>query len=409
MKYLERYYKLNYDQVLDLSDLGHNDVYVVMPCYKEEYRTVEKSVDSILKAMSASDVQLQVLILVNYKDEDDASIKSNSSLLSNALKEAYKQSSVHVFEAELKGKKAGVGMARKLLMDSVFSHQFELNQDALIVNIDADTVVDLNYIEALKSYFDNHTEKEAAGIYYEHSLEGIDNYNRDAIMSYELHLRYFIDIQKHLCLPFGFQTVGSAMVCRAWAYAKYGGMPLRQAGEDFYFMHKFSKVGRLGEINSTTVRPSARTSDRVPFGTGRAMLEMLQKGSVNGSYSPKSFWLLKKWLKLVFDAYDSGSLNHVRAENECMNVFLETQNAIQNIADIRSNTTNKESFAKRFFQWFDAFKLMKYLHHMRQEYPDQDIRYCLEQLCQALGLVYNKNAELYDWLLLMRAYDKSVS
>lgn len=46
-------------------------------------------------------------------------------------------------------------------------------------------------------------------------------------------------------------------------------MNQRKAGEDFYFLHKFSILDQLGEINVEIVLPLARSSDRVPFGTGK--------------------------------------------------------------------------------------------------------------------------------------------
>ena len=36
--------------------------------------------------------------------------------------------------------------------------------------------------------------------------------------------------------------------------------------------------------------------------------------------------------------------------------------------EIRSNTTNRSAFQKRFYRWFDPFLLMKYAHFSRDRY-----------------------------------------
>ena len=63
-------------------------------------------------------------------------------------------------------------------------------------------------------------------------------------------------------------TIGSAFAVTANAYIKRGGMTRSQAGEDFYFLQTLAQIGTVGEITTTKVYPSARLSDRIPFGTG---------------------------------------------------------------------------------------------------------------------------------------------
>lgn len=48
-------------------------------------------------------------------------------------------------------------------------------------------------------------------------------------------------------------------------------MNRRRASEDFYFLQALMRGGRLTELGSTRVLPSPRVSQRVPFGTGRAI------------------------------------------------------------------------------------------------------------------------------------------
>ena len=77
-------------------------------------------------------------------------------------------------------------------------------------------------------------------------------------------------------LPYSYHTIGSAFAVTAKAYARQGGMNRRKAGEDFYFINKLIKGENFGEITNTTVFPSPRTSNRVPFGTGKAIVDALK-------------------------------------------------------------------------------------------------------------------------------------
>jgi hypothetical protein len=80
------------------------------------------------------------------------------------------------------------------------------------------------------------------------------------------------------------------------AYQKYGGMAPRQAGEDFYFINKIAMHGNVGEINDTTIFPSSRISDRVPFGTGDALGKMQNGIRANEVYNPEIFLIIKSFL-----------------------------------------------------------------------------------------------------------------
>ena len=48
--------------------------------------------------------------------------------------------------------------------------------------------------------------------------------------------------------------------------------------------------------------------------------------------------------------------------SECMKAFFETIAFDQNIEEIRQNSASQLSFVKRFFAYFDAFKVVKFLN-----------------------------------------------
>ena len=74
-------------------------------------------------------------------------------------------------------------------------------------------------------------------------------------------------------------------------------MNRRTAAEDFHFLNKLAKIGKIGTMTETTVFPSPRPSGRVPFGTGRSMLRFMTGGTDEYRlYDPRIFVILQEWL-----------------------------------------------------------------------------------------------------------------
>jgi len=409
-KFLDRYRNkgcrtLLFDQMSDYHT--DSNIIVVIPAYKEDLITLTNCLDSLNKTDGVC--KLPVMLLINYKTTDSVEIKSISKdtfQILKAKKEDYPRLDLFVFIEELNGKKAGVGMARKELMDCAFLLFQKRKQNGLIVNLDADCTVDRNYPSAIKTYFEKQESVEAASIRFAHAIEP-ETKSSEAITNYELHLRYFINMQKWLGLPFAFQTVGSAMGVRAEAYAKEGGMAKRQAGEDFYFLHKYSKNLTLGEINETCVYPLSRSSDRVPFGTGKAVQNILDRPlETYSSYNPESFIMLREWLQKINPLLynQAPSEDYPVPVDRHMKNYLETNDfafAYQNdIITAKAGITR----VKKFFQWLDAFRLFKYLHYMRDTgLEDVSILSCAETLFRMNN--WDKNNTELEYLQALRIRD----
>ncbi|MGB3464508.1 MAG: glycosyltransferase [Cyclobacteriaceae bacterium] len=355
------------------------DLIIVIPAYKEP-----ALIDTLKSVASASkDHNVVVIPVINFQEESDIAIKNQSQV---AYEEVTKwavrnsRSTVQVVPVikEFSGKKSGVGYARKTGMDEAVRIYEQFDSDGIIVNLDADCIVSKNYIYEIVKHFSDHPKTPAAAIFYEHLLE---NPELDlAIINYELHLRYFISMQRFCALPYAYQTVGSCMAVRSKAYQKQGGMNKRKAGEDFYFMQKMMQLGNFTEINNATVYPSSRTSDRVPFGTGRAMLEWHEGLAKRGkSYHPESFIIIKIFLEMLPELFFT-RLDELKGRIPLlMWQFLESQNFHKAIYEMRKQSKDFGGFQKQFYRWFDGFRLMKFVHFSRDHfYPDQPIRYCVD-------------------------------
>lgn len=408
-KYLSKYFDQRCDQNLnfEFKSLNNIDVIIIIPCFNEDLECIKSTLTSLDKQDCT--IAFHILILINYKSSDPKPIIEESQGLYsdlNELRGSFKNINYNLFMAELQGKKAGVGMARKMLMDLAFRFFYAIEKNGIIVNLDADTTVSENYVEEIHSAFNNNDKGEAASISYRHPIENWEeNQNQLAALNYELHLRYFVNMQKLIHLPYAFQTVGSAMAVRAYAYAKEGGMNQRQAGEDFYFLHKYSSKGTLFNITTAQVFPSTRTSDRVPFGTGKAISDALKETeNYPTSYNPKSFYELQKWILNIFNQYPSKAFR--LPDHSVVTKFIVQRNETTKLSEIYKHSSNFEGFKKRFFQWFDVFLLMKYLHFCRdKDFSNLPVNSCTEVLLKALNLKSENNS--YKLLQTLRKMDKT--
>jgi hypothetical protein len=158
------------------------------------------------------------------------------------------------------------------------------------------------------------------------------------------------------------------MACTANAYTAVRGMPCRQAGEDFYFLNKLAKLAPLGEVRDTTVYPSARTSGRVPFGTGRSMLRFLAGDREdNLTYDPRVFFLLKAWLEEFArepDASGNDLLARAASISAPLHSFLDRYEFAAVWDRIRGVNRSHKYLTRQFHVWFDGFKTLKLIHEL---------------------------------------------
>jgi glycosyltransferase involved in cell wall biosynthesis len=410
---------------LQIKEVRNYDFIYIIPCYNEP--DLSPLLES-LKAASAPSGSVALLFVVNGSASDTASVKKCNAqtyefLLQKAQEWQEPFTFLTVYLPELPPQKAGVGLARKIGMDLALT-LFRTNPYGVIVNLDADCLVAPNYFIAIERFFKRYPTMVGACLYFEHPLGEEPEMNKAAIIQYELYLRYHLQALRWSGFPYSFHTVGSCMACRAYAYAAIGGMNQRKAGEDFYFLHKLIPFGAFGEIHTTCVYPSPRVSERVPFGTGRAMLQwQLGKTSFFPAPPPESYQALKQFWEAL-PRFFTLSRSEVMQETARLPLFLRNflaQTAWQEkYEEIRSQTKSPESFQKRFFEWCNAFWVIKYLHFVRDNaLPDIPVAQAAASLLPrlrlartSLALPYQKSAVLPEELLriyrlLERAYPQN--
>jgi hypothetical protein len=264
---------------------------------------------------------------------------------------------------EVPAKQAGVGFARKLGMDLALS-RLQWTKDPLLVCLDADTLVEANYLSAIVDHF-RQSNQGAATLPFQHQ-PGSSAIQQAAIERYELFLRSYTYGLRLAGSPYAFNTVGSAMACRALAYVRCGGMNCRKAGEDFYFLQKLAKTGGVDQLSGTTVFPEPRSSARVPFGTGRSMTRLLAGDTQAVLFYPAAtFRVLSAWLRAVEQnlAGDARELLARAAEISTVLVDYLEQSGWHTIwPGLHSTYQSKEQRLQAFHVWFDGFRTMRLIH-----------------------------------------------
>ncbi len=390
---------------------------VCIPVYAEP--DLITTLESLL-VCELPDIQVEVILLFNKSNRmtvAEGVMHHEAWLETLAWIDAHQQEELKfrpVFLDDLPDPKGGVGWARKMVLDEAARL---LSQDGIMLCLDSDCTVAQNYLREVFNYFQNHPACNAVSIYYEHNLDTLGEHERHAIIQYELHLRYLVHAMRWAGHPFAFQTVGSSMAVRRKGYLAHGGMNTRQAGEDFYFLQKFIEVDSLQEIRDTAVYPSARISDRVPFGTGRAMSQLLPGNSAWMTADFMVFRLIKPLLQqtdelrkllsqsVEVEMSDTGLLK--LKLHPAVVSFLKEIDFIDHCQEILLHTSTYANFRRRFFRYFNSFMMIRFMHYMRDHFfPEVPIGQAANELTQMADTASARGMGVEEVLIRFRYLDK---
>ena len=398
----------------------HLSITVTIPVFQES--GLGRCLDSLWRCTLPGSLRAEVLILINAPAAaPDKVLEHNRDTYNEVMRwmRDHPHPSIQFYvllDHTYTAKEAGVGISRKILMDEVV-RRFSLvgNASGIIASMDADAVVEPNYLEELVKHFGLFPPEaidlnvEGCSVYFEHpvsdedlirsGLEHGDSIKEqlpigvfDAVTQYELHLRYYIQAVRSTGYPYAFHTVGSAFAVRVDVYCKEGGMNRRQGGEDFYFIQKIAQRGHYSDCVSTRVVPSPRPSGRVPFGTGPVVNKLIREGVELTTYDPQLFEMLRLFFSGMDRMFQESDPDHMFTEGDqdlmvpeddqdngiskeslspVLVRFLESQQFENALREIRANSASLHAFRKRFWRWYNMFRIMKFLHFARENgYPD---------------------------------------
>ncbi len=403
-------------------------IIVIIPCLDDEF--IFTTLDS-LECTNAVPVKIEVIVNVNSGENTPPEIVGRNRIIYDGLKQKaeidfYKKFRLMpmLVEDTVK-KKNGVGFARKTAMDEAVRRFASIGKpDGLIVSLDADSLVAKSYFQEIVNAM-NDRSAECYTFQFQHNYDK-SAYPEDVINAcrlYEIYLRYYrlalktfqfrqsfsrngiINVNvasAHLLnesidFPFAIHTIGSSFAIRAEAYIKLGGMPPRQGGEDFYFLQKAVKMHPVYEVREPIVFPSPRVSDRVPFGTGPSVRNILEKGEYT-VYNFDLFGQLKAFYEL-FSAMEHEDVKERIPPAVLDYVGSETFDTI--LSECRRYSSSSKAFIKRMYDNFDAFFIVKFLNTFNnsENYPPLDVNDAARILLNHYGI--DGSDDIYEKLMLL--------
>ena len=350
---------------------------IIIPCFNEP--NITETLESLWKCQRPKS-NVEVIVIINSGiNASTEVINQNKKTYSELINWTENNPSPFIqlfviLKENIISKNEGAGYARKLGMDEAI-YRFNKNnkEDGVIISLDADTTCKPNYLIEIEQAFTQKPLTNALTIYFEHPIYGVDFESSVyfAITQYELYLRYYRRALIYSGFPYHYYTIGSCFAVTAKAYIKQGGMSRKQAGEDFYFLQKIFSLGNIEELNSTCVYPSPRPSDRVPFGTGPFIQTAIKEPNQPLlTYNIESFTNLKNLFKIIDQLYriSSSDLNEYFYQLPLpVADFLSQNDFFDAVREINANSSNVKAFKKRFFEWFNAFRIIKYLNFVHEK------------------------------------------
>ncbi len=271
---------------------------------------------------------------------------------------------------------AGVGMARKTAMDAIADMA---GKDDIIVSMDADTTFGPDYFESIIDCFRDSKGFVALSNPYYHQLTDNVKINR-AMLRYEIYLRYFLLQLFRIQSPYAFTALGSAIALPVGVYKKVRGMEPRKSGEDFYFLMKLRKLGKILLSNKQKVFPAARLSDRVIFGTGPALIK-----GVKGDWNQYPFYH-HRFFNLIADLYQSFSVLFKKNIPTPADEFFAQKYGSADIWEpLRRNASSERDFIRACHTKFDALRIFQWLRFLYAQESDKNTNKQLFRLFDELG------------------------
>ena len=264
----------------------------------------------------------------------------------------------------------GVGFARKLGMDiALYLEQQGSLLTPWVHCSDADVNWPATYFCQQEGLSD---EYSAIVLPHNHCTSSIgSNSQKTAIQLYDLSLRYYVAALRWCHSPWAYHTIGSTQVIHSYHYAANRGFPKREAGEDFYLLNKLGKTGKVFCPAVPPLTLSGRVSERVPFGTGPAILKILKQPDPFHDYkfyNPDIFKYLSTWCQFINSgtATPAGINAYLQAVNNRISAQALDQLGINRLlAHCKKQYRSPAHTSRQVLGWFDGFHTLKFIHYFR--------------------------------------------
>ncbi len=349
---------------------------LVIPAYKEEVAFFDRLVSQHMHNES-----VLLIVVINQPDTLTAPHPDNQVLL-EALQSATEHSwhrdnlwlgklpwtdsavlIVDRFSDKPIPHRQGVGLARKIGADLALSlHHNAAVKSPWLYTSDADAWLPKQYFSATAEH-----PSSAAAIYPYRHTRADDPLSRVTVL-YEQRLAQYVDGLAWAGSPYAHHTLGSTIAVKAEAYAKVRGFPKRNGGEDFHLLNKLAKVGNIASLDTPVIQIQTRDSNRVPFGTGPAVTQLLKETDPKQArifYHPQVFFELRSWLDAL-PLSQSTDLDALPLKKRSISA-LQKLNTQEAIIRTRHTSHQTDTYLRHMHNWFDALKTLRFIHNLQEQ------------------------------------------
>lgn len=387
VKYLAHYAEPEVDALASFpAKLDYQHV-LVIPTFQESIRFIERFIDSIL-----AEQHCLLIVVINQPDSEFGRQhqQAQSDLAEKIAQQGpllWHQDNLRLIDlsqstinnransailtvnrySEPIPTEQGVGLARKIGADLAVKLFLEGHiASSWVHSSDADAYLPDNYFSA-------HTVDEltlkppvatCCNFYHYSEQHAIHQAN----LRYENALRYYVAGLQYAQSPYAYFTIGSTLSFNMLAYCQARGFPKRSAGEDFYLLNKLAKLGNIAFLADVTIKLDARTSQRVPFGTGPAVqniMQLTEQGEDYLYYHPEIFVALKNCLQAFYSLWQYRQQPEIWFETLPNNIGQALINIGLRTFIAKQQSAKQAQFDKQLIVWFDSFKTLKFIHALR--------------------------------------------
>ena len=266
-------------------------------------------------------------------------------------------------------RKQGVGLARKIAGDLAVRLGLDGRLDSTVLYFtDADVELPPQYFAAAPVAAG---EQHAAALFpFAHRDDG-DAATHAATCRYEASLRYHVLGLAWAGSPYAFHSIGSTLAVPTAAYVAVRGVPKLAAGEDFYLLDKLAKVGGIVRVAGEPIAIRSRRSQRVPFGTGPRVQQLLLGAELHVA-APAAFAALSAVLRGIDAFARQGEESAFAAALAALpaDVRPAAQRAFEEsglllAARAARRAVGAGDLRRRLHTWFDALATLRFLHRVR--------------------------------------------
>lgn len=282
----------------------------------------------------------------------------------------------------------GVGLARKIGCDIALYFYCEgFIKSPWIFSTDGDVILPSHYFSESTLHCDSFS---AVVLDFKH-------FSRDEKLNklqslYDFKLRYYHAGIVYAGSTYNYIPLGSTLIVNMDCYAQVRGFPKKNAGEDFYLLNKLAKIKPIKyRKDEIFIKIKSRFSDRVPFGTGPALININNLNHIDEYkyYHPQCFIDLKNWIKFLQSMWCGNTLKIEVPTDKNLQELYEFLNCQEVFEKSSAQITSKFRWEQFVQQWFDAFKTLKAVHFFDKKYSRLNYFQLLKT--EAFGKVLNPN------------------